>query len=77
LNLDDVGIDRKLSARSEKIGGIGEQAFEAMVESVRQRRSTGDRVALDVVSIDKKERRADCEPDLGQGRPLYRISAMA
>ena len=58
LTLDDVGVDRKLSARSQKISGIGEQAFEAMVDSMRQRIADGQRVSLDVTSADKKERRA-------------------
>jgi hypothetical protein len=39
--LADVGIDKKLSARSQKVGGIGEQAFEAMVENVRQKIADG------------------------------------
>lgn len=62
--LADVGIDKKLSARSQKIGGIGEQAFEAMIESVRGRIASGDRVSLDVAAVDKKERRAERERDL-------------
>lgn len=62
--LADVGIGKKLSARSQKIGGIGEQAFEAMVESMRDRIADGDRVSLDIVSVDKKERRAERERDL-------------
>lgn len=64
LTLEDVGIDRKLSARSQKIGGIGEQAFEAMVDSMRDRIAGGGRVSLDIVSADKKERRAERERDL-------------
>lgn len=64
LTLDDVGIDRKLSARSQRVGGIGEQAFEAMIESVRDRIASGDRVSLDVAAVDKKERRAERERDL-------------
>jgi hypothetical protein len=64
FKLADVGIDKKLSARSQKIGGIGEQAFEAMVDSMRQRIADGDRVSLDIASVDKKERRAERERDL-------------
>jgi hypothetical protein len=30
-----MGIDKKLSARWQKVGGIGEQAFEAVVANVR------------------------------------------
>ena len=49
--LAEVGIDKKLSARSQKVGGIGEQAFEAMIENVRQRIADGGRVALDVAAM--------------------------
>src|SRR4051812_25236185 len=34
VTLDEIGIDKQLSTRSQKIGGIGEQAFEAMVDSM-------------------------------------------
>jgi N6-adenosine-specific RNA methylase IME4 len=62
--LADVGVDKKLSARSQKIGGIGERAFEAMVDSMRQRIADGGRVSLDVSSVDKKERRVEREREL-------------
>jgi len=54
FSLSDVGVDPKLSARSQKIGGIGEQAFEAVVDSMRQRIADGGRVSLDIASADKK-----------------------
>ncbi|MGX1418328.1 MT-A70 family methyltransferase [Bradyrhizobium elkanii] len=62
--LADVGIDKKLSSRAQRIGGIGEQAFEAMVDSVRDRIAKGDRISLDIAAVDKKERRAERERDL-------------
>ncbi|OAF05444.1 hypothetical protein AYJ54_00630 [Bradyrhizobium centrolobii] len=64
LTLADVGIDKKLSSRAQRIGGVGEQAFEAMVESVRDRIAKGDRVPLDIAATDKKERRAEREREL-------------
>jgi len=54
FSLFDVGVDPKLSARSQKIGDIGEQAFEAVVDSMRQRIADGGRVSLDIASADKK-----------------------
>jgi N6-adenosine-specific RNA methylase IME4 len=59
LTLDDIGVDKRLSARSQKVGGIAERAFEAMV--VRKRaeiqRASG-RVSLDLAKTeDKAERR--------------------
>jgi hypothetical protein len=62
LTLDEVGIDRKLSARSQKVSGIGEKAFEAVVANVRQRIADQDgRVSLDVTAVDKKQRRNERE----------------
>jgi hypothetical protein len=45
--LADVGVDKKLSARSQKVGSIGEQAFEAVVANVRQRIADQERRAND------------------------------
>ena len=57
VKLDDIGIDRNLSSRSQKVGGIGEQAFEAVVANVRQRiADQSGRVSLDVTAVDKKQR---------------------
>lgn len=61
LTLADVGIDKKLSSRSQRIAGIGEQAFEAVVASMRERIARGDHVAMDITATDKKERRANRE----------------
>jgi len=46
--LADVGIDKKLSSRSQRVAVIGEQAFEAMIERLRQKISEGGRVSLDI-----------------------------
>ncbi|MFL9824366.1 MT-A70 family methyltransferase [Rhodoplanes sp. SY1] len=49
VTLDAVGIDRKLSSRAQKVAGIAEQAFEAMVERMRADMARrGARVALDL-----------------------------
>lgn len=62
VKLADVGIDKNLSARSQKVAGIGEQAFEAVVANVRQRiAEQSGRVSLDVTAVDKKARRANRE----------------
>jgi hypothetical protein len=69
LILDEVGIDRKLSARSQKVSGIGEKAFEAVVANVRQRIADQDgRVSLDVTAVDKKQRRTERETALGSAQ---------
>lgn len=64
LTLADVGIDKKLSSRSQKVGGIAEQAFEAMIDGVRQRIADGGRVSLDITASDKKKRREEREREL-------------
>lgn len=66
LTLAEIGIDKKLSARAQKVGGIAERAFEAMVDRTRERmRSGGERVSLDLLKEgDKASRRAEREVDL-------------
>lgn len=65
VKLDEIGVDKKLSARSQKVAGIGQQAFEAVVANVRQRiADQGGRVSLDVTSVDKKAKRAERETTL-------------
>jgi hypothetical protein len=71
--LADVGIDKKLSARSQKVGSIGEKAFEAVVANVRQRIADQDgRVSLDITAGDKKQRRTDREASLLHRRPRHK-----
>jgi N6-adenosine-specific RNA methylase IME4 len=67
IKLEDIGIDRKLSSRSQKVGGIAERAFEAVVANVRQRiAEQSGRVSLDITSVDKKTRRHNRERVLGE-----------
>lgn len=60
VTLEGIGIDRKLSSRAQKVGGIAEQAFEAMVGRMRERiAERGSRGALsEIASEDKQQRRA-------------------
>lgn len=53
--LADMGIDKKLSARAQRVGGIAEWAFEAMVARTRQRIADGaGKVSLDLINEQKK-----------------------
>lgn len=62
VTLDDLGISKELSARSQKVGGIAERAFEAMVARTRQRIADGaGKVSFDLSTEDKKEKRANRE----------------
>src|ERR1700733_555349 len=66
--LADLGIDRKLSSRAQKIAAIPAQAFEAAVARVRERIAGGDRVALNLLadedSVARQQRRRDLEQTL-------------
>lgn len=65
--LADMGIDKKLSMRSQKVGGIAEPSFEALIDTMRQDIRTGRSVSLDLLKgIDKKEQRATRERELGE-----------
>src|ERR1700692_2206770 len=59
LKLIDIGIDKRLSARSQKVGSIAERAFEAVVANVRNRiAEQSGRVSLDITAVSKQDRRA-------------------
>ncbi|BBF93357.1 MT-A70 family methyltransferase [Blastochloris tepida] len=48
ITLDEVGIDRKLSSRAQKVASISERAFEAMIDRMRgDMERHGVRVSLD------------------------------
>lgn len=62
VTLEELGIDKKLSARSQKVGGIAERAFEAMIARTRQRIADGaGKVSFDLSTEDKKQKRANRE----------------
>ena len=66
--LRDLGIEPKLSMRAQRLGGVAEKAFEAMVARKREEiaRKAG-RVSLDLMRDgDKRERRAARESHLGE-----------
>jgi len=57
VKLADLGVDKKLSSRAQKVGGIADRAFEAMLNRMRQEMAESRvRVSLDLVSRDKKDK---------------------
>jgi N6-adenosine-specific RNA methylase IME4 len=67
LKLADLGIDKRLSARSQMVGSLTDEAFETAVANVRERiGEQSGRVSLDLTAPDKKERRANRERVLGE-----------
>lgn len=64
--LKDIGVDSKLSARSRRLSGIGQQAVEAMLDRVQaETRSTG-RVASNVIEQEIGKRNATTRRALAQ-----------
>lgn len=67
LTLETVGIDRKLSSRSQRKAGIALAAFEMMIGGMRDRiiAGHGDDIFRDVTTSQKQETRAARERVLG------------
>lgn len=68
--LEEMGIDRKLSSRAQKLASISERAIEARLSSWRERvEREGGRITTDLMRDgDKRERRAEREARLGAGQ---------
>lgn len=70
VTLAEAGVDKKLSARSQKAASISERAFEAMVARTREKIIAGGFSFVDPfrdLSVDeKKDRRAAKERSLGE-----------
>lgn len=67
VTLDEIGVDRKLSSRAQRLAEVPEQKFEATVARVREDiQERGSRAALAALSTEEKqERRATRERVLG------------
>lgn len=58
IDLAELGVDHNLSSRSQKLGGITEQTFEAMVASTREQiRERGSRGTLATLAAEEKQQR--------------------
>jgi N6-adenosine-specific RNA methylase IME4 len=67
VTLADAGIDRKLSSKAQKAASLPEEAFESIVERVRDRITSGAALIVDkeLTTQDKRERRETRERVLG------------
>lgn len=67
ITLKEIGIDRKLSMRSQKTASISERAFEAMVQNMHDKIINGAPLLIDkaAAATEKKQRRANHEQVLG------------
>lgn len=64
VTLDEIGVDKNLSKRSQKIASISEQAFEAMVAGMRQQIKERSQKPPKGSTAEKKQRRAEREAEL-------------
>lgn len=49
LSLDEIGVDKKLSSRAQKLASISERAIEARIAAQRENVERGGRVATDLL----------------------------
>lgn len=70
--LSEMGVDKNLANRCRKLAALPEPVFEAGIKQVRDRISAGDkRVPLDLVAVDKKQRRAEREAELAARQQAF------
>jgi N6-adenosine-specific RNA methylase IME4 len=68
VTLDDIGVDRPLSSRAQKLAAMSDDDFKAIEDGVRQKVRTGRAILVDPIDTrqeDKKEHRANRERELG------------
>jgi N6-adenosine-specific RNA methylase IME4 len=68
ITLADAGIDHKLSAKAQKMAGLGEGDFEDLVDEMRNRILSGGAILVDRLTQtqEKQARRAQRERELGE-----------
>lgn len=57
--LHEIGVDKKLSARSRELSGIGQRAVEAMLKRFENESHERGKIALDVIDREERDRRHD------------------
>lgn len=66
VKLEDAGIDRKLSMRSQRAAEIGDVRFEALMTMMRQQAEAGGRVITDVLKVDRENEQRQARRDLAR-----------
>lgn len=74
VKLREIGIDKKLSAYSQKLSGIGTQAVDAMLERFDESTRGRGKLALDVITSETAKRNAESRRQLA--RELSDCSAL-
>lgn len=62
--LKDVGVDKNLSSRARKLGGIGQRAVQAMLDRFTQASHARGRLAMDVITGETAKRNAESRRQL-------------
>jgi N6-adenosine-specific RNA methylase IME4 len=72
--LKDIGVDKKLSADSRRVAGIGQRAVDMMLAKFERESLAGRRLALDIIHAETRSRNAESRRTLA--RELSDASAM-
>jgi N6-adenosine-specific RNA methylase IME4 len=59
VKLEEIGVDKKLSSRSQKLSGIGARAVQAMLDRFEQTSRDRGRIAMDVILGETAKRNAE------------------
>lgn len=62
VRLEEIGVDRRLSAAAQKTASIAERAFEAMVQATRERIASGRAVVVNPVECSRVVAPGRAEP---------------
>jgi N6-adenosine-specific RNA methylase IME4 len=76
ITLKEIGIDKKLSARARKLGGIGQRAVEAMLARFERESRERGHIALDVLAAQERDmlqqKRRGLEQELSDASALLK-----
>ena len=74
LTLKDIGVKKKLSARARRLGHLGQETVETMLERFERESRDRGRLALDVLAAQERDtlqqRRRDLEQELSDASAL-------
>jgi N6-adenosine-specific RNA methylase IME4 len=74
VTLKDIGVDKKLSARARKLGGIGQRAVDAMLERFEVESHARGKLAIDVLAAQERDvlqqHRRDLEQELADASAM-------
>lgn len=66
IKLQEIGVDKKLSAYSQKLSGIGARAVEAMLKRFDESSRGRGKLALDVITAETAKRNAESRRQLAR-----------